>query len=486
MRSTSPARNPLDLNGNDFSTLMSEVVPRLASFLDRLPDAPISMPDVVRAKQLRFVVPETGRPLNELLTILEEVAAVDVNVTSGGNMAYIPGSGLVSSAAADLIAAVYNRYTGIGMAAPAMVALEAEVIRWIADLIGFPASGGGLLTSGASMALFSAVVSARCDRLPDDFRRGVVYTTGETHLAFEKALHLAGFPREAIHEIPTDDANRMDVGALRRAIDIDRRDGRLPFMVAANAGTTNTGVIDPLGTLADIAREEQLWFHVDAAYGGFFQLTQRGRIRLAGIERADSVVLDPHKSLFLPFGTGCLLVRDEAVLARAHSTGPAAYLRDLDDMDAAYDSIPDFSTRSPELTRPNRGLGVWLPLQLHGVAAFREALDDKLDLAGYAYEALSAIPQLRLPAAPDLSIVAFHCRVTGGTVADEDVATSQLIDWVNSHSRVFLSTTQVRGQLTGRIAILNHRTTRSHVDQVVDMIRSFVAGETNRHLFDRG
>jgi len=196
----------------------------------------------------------------------------------------------------------------------------------------------------------------------------------------------------------------MDVAALRALVEGDRRAGRAPFCVVANAGTTNTGAIDPLGAVAELCAREGLWLHVDGAYGAAFQLTERGRARLRGIEHADSITLDPHKGLFLPFGTGCLLVRDPATLRAAHSGDDAHYLQDIDAAD-----LPDFADLGPELTRPFRGLPLWLPLHLHGVAAFRAALDEKLDLAEWTYAALSAEPALHLYGAPELTTVAFRC-----------------------------------------------------------------------------
>jgi aromatic-L-amino-acid/L-tryptophan decarboxylase len=481
MLSTSTTRNPLDLTGSDFRGMMCGIVDLLARFLDGLPHASISFPsdmtESLRGGELNSAPPEDARSLQELLRVLLQAANSDPNVASGGFLGYIPGSGLVSAAAADLISGVLNSYTGVSIGAPAMVALEAAVLRWMADLIGLPSTAGGLLTSGASMAIFSAVVCARNERLPEDFRNGVVYTTDQTHYALAKAMRLAGFPRTALRQLDVDHKLRMNTSALRDAIAEDRAAGRIPFCIAANAGTTNTGTIDPLQELAEVAREEGLWFHVDAAYGGFFQLTDRGRERLAGIEHADSVILDPHKGLFLPFGTGCLLVRDEETLYRAHSIKGVPFFRDRCHHEADM-HLPDFSDLSPELTRPNRGLRLWLPLQLHGVAAFRDALDEKLDFACQVYEALRQTPQLQVFDAPDLSIVAFHCRLPDGIQEEENIATEKLVKHLNAAHRVLLSTTSVNGRVFARIAILNMRTTSAIITEVINAIRNYVVEPT--------
>jgi aromatic-L-amino-acid decarboxylase len=254
----------------------------------------------------------------------------------------------------------------------------------------------------------------------------------------------------------------MDVDALATAVAEDRAAGMVPFCAVASAGTTNTGAIDPLPEIAALCRREDLWLHVDGAYGGAFVLTDRGRRRLAGIEHADSVVLDPHKGLFLPFGTGALLVRDVSALRAAHSDEPAGYLRDLGELD-----LPDFASLGPELTRDTRGLRLWLPLHLHGVAAFRAALDEKLDLAAGVYAALCDVDALTVLGPPELTTVAFHCA---GDV-DGDARTAELLRRVNAEGRVFLSSTTIRGRLIGRISVLNHRTDGARVDEAVDAVR---------------
>jgi aromatic-L-amino-acid decarboxylase len=389
-------------------------------------------------------------------------------------MAYIPGSGLVSAAIADLVADVLNRYTGLAMAGPGLVALEATVLRWLAELFGLPETAGGILTTGGSMAAFSGLVTARHARLPEDFLAGTIYVSDQTHRCIAKAARLAGFGDGAVRVIPADGEQRMDVEAVRAAVRADRAAGRLPFCLVASPGTIGTGAIDPLPELADLAADEGLWFHIDAAYGGFFQLTERGRERLQGIERADSLVLDAHKGLFLPFGTGCLLVRDVEMLRRAHSGSDegsvAPYLQDIEQA-----GLPDFADLSPELSRDARGVRVWLPLHLHGVAAFRAALDEKLDLAVFAYNELSADANLTVLRRPELSTVVFHVRLPGRTTAEEDEATAELMSRVVAGKRTFLSSSRAAGRYIGRLIVLNHRTDRARVAEAVASVRHHAA-----------
>jgi len=245
----------------------------------------------------------------------------------------------------------------------------------------------------------------------------------------------------------------------------DRSAGLEPFLVVASAGTTNTGAVDAIADIADLTAEEGMWLHVDAAYGGFFELTERGRTKFRGIERADSITLDPHKGMFLPYGTGSLVVREGERLREAHFTG-AAYLQDL----AGDDEIPNFSEYSPELSRDFRGLRVWFPLKLHGVSAFREALDEKLDLARVLFDGLCEIRGLELPWEPELTVVPF--RLVDG----DDEANKRVLARINASGRVFMSSTIVQDRFTIRACILSHRTHRDRIDECIDIIGRAVAG----------
>lgn len=230
---------------------------------------------------------------------------------------------------------------------------------------------------------------------------------------------------------------------------------------SATAGATDTGTVDDLDGLAALARAEGLWSHVDGAYGGFFRLTDRGRPRLRGIEQADSIVLDSHKGLFLPFGTGVLLVRDHTTLRDAFA-GDANYLQDLVDDDV----LPDYNDVTPELTRDARGPRLWLPLHLHGVAAFTDALDEKLDLAADVHEALTADPRVEVVAVPDLTVVNFRLR------GRDEAAQRRWLERINETRRVFLSSTRIHGEYTLRLCVLSHRTHADRVREALDIIRA--------------
>ena len=313
------------------------------------------------------------------------------------------------------------------------------------------------------MANFTGIVTARTTKLGDDFIDGVIYVTRHTHHSAAKAARLAGFRSDQVVAIDVDNDRRMSIEALERQISTDRSAGRHPFLIIASAGTTDTGTVDRIAAVADLADRDDLWLHIDAAYGGFFQLTERGRAILDGIERADSIALDPHKGLSIPFGVGALVVRDESALVDAH-LGRGAYLRD----DDFYNGIRDIASLGPELSRPFRALSVWLPLQLHGIAPFREALDKSLDTALYAYDRLTGVNGIETVWKPDLSIVAFRF--------EDDEAGRAAWTAVVEDRKVHLSPTIIDDRFVLRFAVLNRRTTTDHIDHAIDIIEKTLAG----------
>ena len=317
---------PLEPSPDQMRVMVDRAAERVIDHIASLPRQPASydadQADArARTGALAESLPERGADLDGLLDLLfREAIPLSFNTAAPGYLAYIPGGGVFPSALADLIANSVNRYVGVWIAAPGLAQLELNVVRWFCEIVGYPPSSGGILTSGGSLASFTAVVTARRERLPDDFLAGTIYTSDQTHHSVRKAAVLAGFPEDNVREVATNEAYEIRLDDLRRRIAEDREGGLQPFMLVTSAGTTNTGAVDDLGGAADVAEAEGLWLHVDAAYGGFFMLTERGKESMRGIERADSIVLDPHKGLFLPYGNGSLLVRDPEALRRAHTT----------------------------------------------------------------------------------------------------------------------------------------------------------------------
>jgi aromatic-L-amino-acid decarboxylase len=414
----------------------------------------------------QFDLSEDGTDLTALLRTLDrQVNRSGINPASPGHFGYIPGGGVYPAALGDFIADVTNRYSGVHFASPGAALLERSLVRWMAGLVGYGEGAGGDLTSGGSIANLSAVVAAReaFELRPRDFERLVVYLTAQTHHCVDKALRVAGVGSCTIQRVPMDDGWRMQPSALDAMVRSDLAAGLIPWLVVGSGGTTDTGAVDPLSEIADVAAEHGLWFHCDAAYGGFFLLTEHGRSRLAGIERSDSAVLDPHKGLFMPFGSGALLVRDESQLASAMSA-TASYMQDARGAASAW-SPADYS---PELTRPFRGLRMWLPLRLFGLRPFRAALDEKLLLARYFHQELAKVPGFELGPAPDLSVVTYRYRPPHG---DADAFNRALLLAVHEDGKVFVSSTVLDGRFTLRLAALHFRSHLDEVDYLLELLR---------------
>jgi glutamate/tyrosine decarboxylase-like PLP-dependent enzyme len=409
----------------------------------------------------------TGSPvtIDEALGVLDRhILSSGVSPSSGGAFGYIPGGGLFPAALGDLIADVTNRYSGVYFASPGAVLMERRLVRWMCDLVGLPPGAGGDLTSGGSIANLSALVTARDSQAlrGRDVERTVVYLTDQTHHCVDKSLRIAGMGECVVRRVPVDARWRMDAAGLERLVAEDKAAGLRPWMVVSSAGTTDTGAVDPLADVAEVADREGLWNHVDAAYGGFFMLTDTGRRALSGIEAADSVVMDPHKGLFLPFGSGALLVRDEQALAAAHSH-TANYMQDT----RVGDSLVSPADLGPELTRPFRGLRLWLPLKLFGLEPFRAALDEKLLLARYFHERVGRIPGFEVGPGPELSIVTYRYLPESG---DADAFNRKLLQAVLDDGRVFISSTLLDGRFTLRFAALHFRSHLDETDYLLDLL----------------
>jgi aromatic-L-amino-acid decarboxylase len=404
---------------------------------------------------------------DEVLSLLDRgVNRSGVSVGSAGHLAYIPGSNLYASALADYLAAVTNRYSGLYFASPGAVRMERVLLRWMADLLGYPAASAGDLTSGGSIANLVGIVTAReAHRLKArDFDKAVVYLSEQSHHAIDKALRIAGLGESIKRFLPLDRHHRMRPDALETAVEADAKAGLRPWLIAATAGTTDTGAVDPLDDLADIAHRQGLWLHVDGAYGAPFALTEQGKQTLMGIEVSDSVVLDPHKGLFLPFGSGAVLVREGRHLLAAHHYD-ASYLQDKDTLASGDEVSP--ADLSPELSRHYRALRLWLPLKLAGVAPFRAALEEKLLLARHFHEKMRLEDGFEVGPPPDLSIVTFRYLPRQG---DPDAFNRKLINAVQRDGRVFLSSTKMDGKFTLRVAILSLRTHLDTIEQAIEIL----------------
>lgn len=456
------AAAPLEPDANSRRVLGEQALDHALAYWEQVEAAPSNRPwSEVFSQTLEPEFVEQGR---DPAAVLDYVATcVDqpgFATTSPRFMAYIPGGGVPHSALGDLLAATSNKYSGFASASPGAVRIENACVAWLASIIGFPHDAAGTLTSGGSIANLTAVVAAREARDPEG--GGAVYVTRFAHYCVDKALHIAGRARSPKRIIPTDESYRMSVEALEQSLEEDRRNGIRPWIVIASAGTVDTGAIDPLPKIAELCRSYGAWFHVDGAYGGLFALCDEGKALLRGIEQADSVALDPHKTLFLPYGTGAVVVRDGRLLQDAFSA-TGEYIRPLGESEVG----PSPADLSPELTRHFRALRLWLPLQMAGIAAFRAAQSEKLALARYFHARLSKIDGFDPGPEPQLSVVAFRYLPKTG---DVDEFNERLMRHIQQEGRVMMSGTRIDGTYRLRCAILCFRTHLEHVDDAVDAV----------------
>lgn len=461
------ARVSLEIPPDQMRAMADAVAARCIEHIVSLPAQAIRGPVETAGalcRALREPAPEEGSALEPLLDLLFDTCIPPAfNTPHPGYLAYIPGGGLFPPALADFIAATTNRFTGVWMAAPALVQLEANALDWLRDWMGFPETTRGLFTTGGSMATFNALVCARERHLGPEIRPGVLYTTDQAHHSVLKAAKLAGVMPDRVRAIACDARYRMPIDALRAAIAADRAAGLVPFAVVSSAGTTNTGAVDPLAAIADLCAEQRLWHHVDGAYGAFFRFEPSLHATLDGLSRADSLTLDPHKGLFLPYGTGALLVRDGAALRAAHEA-TADYLPPVPHPEEFYDP----SQHGPDLSRGFPGLRVWMAVKIFGAAAFRAAIAEKRRLTLDAYERLGALPGIVMDAPPELSLFAFHVTWPDASRAHEDHATRALMEAVAARGRVMITGAVARGRYVGRVCVLSFRTGPAQIDYLVD------------------
>ena len=413
---------------------------------------------------------EEPRPYQELLDLLSKhVDRPGINPASAGFLGYIPGGGLYTSSLGDYLADITNRFAGIFFASPGAVRMETMLLDWMRDLVGYPNdTTGGSLTSGGSIANLVGIVTAR-DAIglkARNFERAVVYLTKQAHHCVSKAIRLAGMAECILNYVAMDDHYRMDPEALKNAVRLDRKKNLIPWLVIASAGTTDTGVVDPMEAIGDVCDHESLWLHVDGAYGAFFVLCEEGRKTLRGMDRSHSMVMDPHKTLFLPYGTGAILVKDRKPLYNTHYYRPN-YMQDT--LNSQEELSP--ADLSPELTKHFRGLRLWVPLLLHGLAPFRAALEEKLLLARYFHQKMSELSGFELGPYPELSVVTFRYVPEQG---DVNTFNKKLIQAVQEDGRVFLSSTMLDDHFTLRIAVVVHRTHLETIDLTIQILQEKV------------
>lgn len=406
----------------------------------------------------------TGKPhsLKDILNLYQkQVMETGISAASGKHLGYIPGGGIFAAGLGDFMAAVTNVYAGVYYASPGAASIENEIIDWIKSIFSFPETAVGNLTSGGSISNLIGFTAARdyYKIKNEKVEKSVIYLSEQVHHSAQKALRIIGLEDAIIRYVPIDEYHRIQPEMLENLIMADISSGLIPFLVVASAGTTDTGAMDPLDKIADVTDKYNLWFHVDAAYGGFFILTSKKEL-FKGIERADSIIVDPHKGLFLPYGLGVVLVKDRDAILHSHHYS-ANYMQD----GMKEEMILSPSHLSPELSKHFRGLRLWLPLQLHGVEPFVACLEEKLLLLQYFRNKIVELG-FRIGPEPDLSISYFWYPFE----ENADEKNSRLMDEIHKDGDVFLSSSVIDGRFVIRIAILAFRTKKETIDRTLTMI----------------
>jgi aromatic-L-amino-acid decarboxylase len=417
--------------------------------------------------RLREPPPEGATPFEELLERFEK----DVLPFTGHHdhprfFGYIPSSPTWPGVLGDFLASGTNIFAGTWLQSAGASTVELVVLDWFRQWIGHGGQASGILLPGGSLANLTAFSCARETTAGGRAENAVVYVTSQVHSSVTRALRVLGFRSEQVRSVAVDERFRLRPDALAAAIEADVRAGQQPFLVVANAGATNTGAVDPLREIAGVCADADVWLHVDAAYGGFAVLTERGRELLAGIDQADSVTLDPHKWLYQPYECGCLIVREGPLLSQAFHMLPE-YLQDT----AVGGVEVNFADRGIQLTRATRALKLWLSLHAFGVGAFRAAIDRSLDLALQAEERVRASAELELLSPATLGIVCFRRRPAGVDGEPELEALNQDLDRRLAESgEGLVSSTRVDGRYALRMCVLGHRSGEEDVERVLRWI----------------
>lgn len=446
--------------------LMADFVGRAADFYQHMGERPVCPPaDAAALERVRRqAIPASGRPLREVYEeLLRDVYSQTLLAQHPRSFSCIPSSASLLSWAGDVMTGAFNPHDSCRLNAPAIALIEEKLIRWLCGLAGYPAEGGGLFVSGASIANLTALTAARDAKLTWEERsRAVIYVSDQTHASVSKGLHIIGFDRSQIRVIPTDAEFRMEAECLERAAAEDAAAGKRPFAVVASAGSTYTGSIDPLPEIARLCRKHDMWMHVDGAYGASALLSERQRAALRGIGRSDSLSWDAHKWMMQTYGCGMVLVRERAALLRSFAAHPE-YLRDSE---ADGDGV-EFWDLGPELTRPARCVKLWLTLQAMGAAKMGEAVDHSCSLARLAEREISKLPDWEIVSPAQLGIVNFRYAPAGMPERELDRRNQDISKEMVSGGFAHMFTTELRGRKVLRICAIHPQTTEGDILETV-------------------
>jgi len=415
--------------------------------------------------------PEDGMPPLDVLEFVKENVLSNSYVTQHPRFfSFVPGPSNYISAMSDSLATGFNVFSGGWATSPAAAELEIVTINWLLKLFKFPVKrGGGIFTSGGSMANLTAIVTARRQKCGDDFSKAVIYMSDQAHSSNIKAIRTIGFRKDQVRIIPTDFDFKMSYNKLKNAIAKDKLDGLHPFCMIANAGTTNTGTVDDLLTISKICKQEGLWMHVDAAFGGGAILSEKGAKELKGIEKADSVTIDPHKWFYQPYEMGCLLVRNHKWLSTTFSEKPE-YLKDIE----GNDSEINFYDHGVQLTRRFRALKFYMSIKTFGLQSFREAVTYNIDLAEKTESFLRESTSWEVISPATLAVINFRYHPMHKDLSSEqlDKINQEISERLVASKKALLVTTILQKQTVLRMCLINPRTTFNDIQEVLGLLNA--------------
>ena len=471
-------QSSLDVTDDALREISSETAKLVFEYLTTISERPVRAENYAgkTTESIDAELSAEGVPLDRLLAECRTVMDLSRHNGHPRFFGYVASPSTPIGAYADLIASALNANITCWRSGPAGTEIERMVVRWLGSLISYDRDAKGLLTSGGSMANMIALLVAN-RRKTNSSRQGLwnsgppmtLYASEEVHMSIAKAADILGFGRDQVRMIACDERQRLRVDLLRQRIESDLREGLHPFCVVGSAGTVNTGVVDPLVEIAQIATEFDLWFHVDGAYGAPGVLDERKKPLFAGLERADSVSLDPHKWLYVPVDAGCLLFRDASAAMAAFNTEDADYIKTHGYSDEEAFAFWDYSV---ELSRRFRALKVWLTLQYYGTRRIAQAISEDISLAAYLGEVVSHADDFELLAPVELSICCFRYVPRAGMSGEElNRLNERVMALVQKGGRAYVSNATVRGRFALRACITNFRTTKSDIDTTVAAIR---------------
>ncbi|MAP55431.1 aminotransferase class V-fold PLP-dependent enzyme [Altibacter sp.] len=412
-------------------------------------------------------------PESVLQFVLDEVMTKSNVVSHPRSYSFVPGPSNYISAMADSLASGFNIFSGGWAASPAAAELEIVTMNWLLKLFGFPVKrGGGIFTSGGSMANLTAIITARKVKCGDDFSKAIIYLSDQAHSSNIKAIRSAGFKKEQIRVIPTDSEFKFAINKLKNAIARDVLEGLQPFCLIATAGTTNTGTVDQLSELATICKKEKIWFHIDGAYGAAAILSKNGKQLLKGIEKADSLTVDPHKWFYQPYEIGCLLVRNHQWLKGTFTEKPE-YLRDIE----GNTSEINFYDHGIELTRRFRALKFYMSIKTFGLRTFRKAITYNIQLAEATESLLRKSSHWEVISPATLAVINFRFNPIGNKLSEKKL--DSLNQYISKHvvdsKQALLVTTLLNGQVVLRMCLINPRTSMQDIKETLALCESFAA-----------